>query len=46
MLLWRAIRDAVARGYRTFDFGRSDLDNAGLRGDNYFRRLATTIFAG
>jgi hypothetical protein len=29
-LLWNAIRDAKARAAEEFDFGRSDLDNAGL----------------
>lgn len=31
LLFWRAIGDACARGDRTLDFGRTDLDNAGLR---------------
>lgn len=30
-LFWHAIRDAAERGYRTFDFGRSDTVDAGLR---------------
>jgi CelD/BcsL family acetyltransferase involved in cellulose biosynthesis len=30
MLLWRAMQDAARLGCRTFDFGRSDIDNAGL----------------
>ena len=30
LLLWRAIQDAKERGLRTFDLGRSDLDNSGL----------------
>ncbi len=30
-LFWHAIRDASDRGYRTFDFGRSDTTDAGLR---------------
>jgi hypothetical protein len=30
MLLWRAIQDAVGQGCRAFDFGRSDIENAGL----------------
>jgi len=30
MLLWRAIQEAVGHGCRAFDFGRSDIDNAGL----------------
>jgi len=30
-LFWHAIRDATDRGYRTFDFGRSDTADAGLR---------------
>jgi CelD/BcsL family acetyltransferase involved in cellulose biosynthesis len=31
MLFWEAIRWALARGCRTFDFGRTDLDDHGLR---------------
>ena len=31
LVFWAAIRDACARGDRTFDFGRTELDNAGLR---------------
>lgn len=31
-LFWHAIRAATDRGYRTFDFGRSDLADDGLRG--------------
>jgi CelD/BcsL family acetyltransferase involved in cellulose biosynthesis len=30
-LFWAAIQAAVARGDRWFDFGRTDLDNSGLR---------------
>jgi CelD/BcsL family acetyltransferase involved in cellulose biosynthesis len=30
-LFWTAIQAAVARGDRFFDFGRTDLDNSGLR---------------
>jgi CelD/BcsL family acetyltransferase involved in cellulose biosynthesis len=30
-LFWTAIQDSVARGDRWFDFGRTDLDNGGLR---------------
>jgi CelD/BcsL family acetyltransferase involved in cellulose biosynthesis len=30
-LFWHAIRDATDRGYRTFDFGRSDTADQGLR---------------
>jgi CelD/BcsL family acetyltransferase involved in cellulose biosynthesis len=30
-LFWRAIQEACARGDRRFDFGRTDLDNPGLR---------------
>jgi len=30
LLLWRSIQDAKERGLRTFDLGRSDLDNSGL----------------
>jgi hypothetical protein len=30
LLFWRAIQDAKVRGATEFDFGRSDLDNAGL----------------
>jgi CelD/BcsL family acetyltransferase involved in cellulose biosynthesis len=30
MLLWRAIQEAVGRGCGAFDFGRSDIENAGL----------------
>jgi hypothetical protein len=29
-LFWRTIQDAKAAGVKTFDFGRSDLDNPGL----------------
>jgi CelD/BcsL family acetyltransferase involved in cellulose biosynthesis len=31
LLFWTAIRDACLRGDRSFDFGRTDVDNAGLR---------------
>jgi CelD/BcsL family acetyltransferase involved in cellulose biosynthesis len=31
VLFWEAIRWAVARGCRTFDFGRTDVDDHGLR---------------
>jgi lipid II:glycine glycyltransferase (peptidoglycan interpeptide bridge formation enzyme) len=31
LLFWTAIRDSCARGDVRFDFGRTDLDNAGLR---------------
>jgi CelD/BcsL family acetyltransferase involved in cellulose biosynthesis len=31
LLIWHAIQRACERGDRTFDFGRSDLGNAGLR---------------
>jgi CelD/BcsL family acetyltransferase involved in cellulose biosynthesis len=31
LLLWDAIRRSCERGDRTFDFGRTDFDNAGLR---------------
>jgi CelD/BcsL family acetyltransferase involved in cellulose biosynthesis len=31
LLLWTAIRWGCTNGYRLFDFGRSDLDNPGLR---------------
>ncbi len=31
LLFWDAIRAACARGDRTFDFGRTELDNSGLR---------------
>jgi CelD/BcsL family acetyltransferase involved in cellulose biosynthesis len=31
LLFWEAIRDACAAGYATFDFGRSDLPDEGLR---------------
>jgi CelD/BcsL family acetyltransferase involved in cellulose biosynthesis len=31
LLFWAAIRDACLRGDRRFDFGRSDLENTGLR---------------
>jgi CelD/BcsL family acetyltransferase involved in cellulose biosynthesis len=31
LIFWEAIRWACERGYETFDFGRSDLDNQGLR---------------
>jgi lipid II:glycine glycyltransferase (peptidoglycan interpeptide bridge formation enzyme) len=31
LIFWTAIREAHARGDTTFDFGRSDLDNDGLR---------------
>lgn len=31
LLFWTAIRESVARGDRRFDFGRTDLGNAGLR---------------
>ena len=30
LLLWRSIEEAQSAGLRTFDFGRSDCDNAGL----------------
>jgi CelD/BcsL family acetyltransferase involved in cellulose biosynthesis len=30
-IFWTAIRAAAARGDRVFDFGRTDLDNSGLR---------------
>jgi len=30
-IFWAAIRAAAARGDRVFDFGRTDLDNSGLR---------------
>ncbi|HVB58106.1 MAG TPA: GNAT family N-acetyltransferase [Candidatus Acidoferrales bacterium] len=30
LLLWRSIEEAKCAGLRTFDFGRSDCDNAGL----------------
>ena len=31
VILWHAIRWACENGYRSFDFGRTDLDNEGLR---------------
>lgn len=31
LLFWTAIREACEAGRHTFDFGRTDLDNAGLR---------------
>jgi CelD/BcsL family acetyltransferase involved in cellulose biosynthesis len=31
LIFWTAIRDACARGDRRLDFGRTDLDNTGLR---------------
>jgi CelD/BcsL family acetyltransferase involved in cellulose biosynthesis len=31
LLFWEAIRAACARGDRSFDFGRTELENAGLR---------------
>jgi len=31
LIMWRAIRDACAAGSHTFDFGRTDDDNEGLR---------------
>jgi CelD/BcsL family acetyltransferase involved in cellulose biosynthesis len=31
VLFWHAIRSACERGYTVFDFGRSDLENRGLR---------------
>jgi CelD/BcsL family acetyltransferase involved in cellulose biosynthesis len=31
LIFWSAIRDACGRGDRRFDFGRTDLDNGGLR---------------
>jgi CelD/BcsL family acetyltransferase involved in cellulose biosynthesis len=31
LIFWTAIREACERGDRRFDFGRTDLDNAGLR---------------
>lgn len=31
LIFWTAIRDACTRGNRRFDFGRTDLENAGLR---------------
>jgi len=31
LLFWEAIRDACADGFATFDFGRSDLPDEGLR---------------
>jgi CelD/BcsL family acetyltransferase involved in cellulose biosynthesis len=31
LLFWEAIRDACAAGFETFDFGRSDLPDEGLR---------------
>ncbi len=31
LLFWTAIRQACERGYRAFDFGRTDVDNQGLR---------------
>jgi CelD/BcsL family acetyltransferase involved in cellulose biosynthesis len=31
VILWHAIRWACENGYRSFDFGRTDLDNDGLR---------------
>jgi CelD/BcsL family acetyltransferase involved in cellulose biosynthesis len=31
LVLWTAIRWACENGYRSFDFGRTDLDNEGLR---------------
>ncbi|HEU4975474.1 MAG TPA: GNAT family N-acetyltransferase [Baekduia sp.] len=31
LIFWTAIQDACARGHRRFDFGRTDLDNPGLR---------------
>jgi CelD/BcsL family acetyltransferase involved in cellulose biosynthesis len=31
VVLWHAIRWACENGYHTFDFGRTDLDNEGLR---------------
>jgi len=31
LVLWEALRSACEQGYRLFDFGRSDLDGAGLR---------------
>ena len=32
LIFWTAIQDACARGDSCFDFGRTDLDNPGLRG--------------
>jgi CelD/BcsL family acetyltransferase involved in cellulose biosynthesis len=32
LIFWTAIQEACARGYRRFDFGRTDLANHGLRG--------------
>jgi hypothetical protein len=31
LIFWTAIRWACEHGYRVFDFGRTDLDNQGLR---------------
>jgi CelD/BcsL family acetyltransferase involved in cellulose biosynthesis len=31
VILWHAVRWACENGYRSFDFGRTDLDNEGLR---------------
>jgi CelD/BcsL family acetyltransferase involved in cellulose biosynthesis len=31
LILWHAIREAWEKGYTEFDFGRTDLDGAGLR---------------
>jgi CelD/BcsL family acetyltransferase involved in cellulose biosynthesis len=31
LVFWEAIREACGRGDRTFDFGRTELDNRGLR---------------
>lgn len=31
LIMWEAIRWSCVNGYRTFSFGRSDLDNRGLR---------------
>ena len=31
LIFWKAIEGACQKGYRTFDFGKTDLDNEGLR---------------
>lgn len=39
LLMWRAVEDACARGDDYLDFGRTDLDNSGLR--DFKRRWGT-----
>jgi len=31
LMLWTAMQEAIRRGFTTFDFGKTDADNAGLR---------------